>query len=78
MSWVIPLTNYLSSSNDKVINDTSIHDDNFLDDNLQDDKFQDEYLIQLKKESESLMKKFDQRINKYQIKINKTTEELKE
>lgn len=60
--------NLLESDDDKLINDELI----------EDYEPEDNYLKNLKEENEILIKRFDDRIENFQIKIKKTTEQLKQ
>jgi septal ring factor EnvC (AmiA/AmiB activator) len=83
-----PLTNYptiiddnLPSTDDYQIKDnSSVSDDDKLinDESIEDYDPEDNYLKNLKEENEIIMKQFDDRIEKFQTKIKKVTQELQQ
>jgi len=83
-----PLTNYpiiiddnLPSTDDYQIKDNSlVSDDDKLinDESIEDYDPEDNYLKNLKEENEIIMKQFDDRIEKFQTKIKKVSQELQQ
>lgn len=71
-----PLKNNRLSKNISLPTDDTVSNDTSIQADPHNDDFEDDYLVQLKNESDTMLKMFDEKIDNFEKKIRKTADQL--